>query len=191
MKWDFVHDGRRAFDCCFRSFCLPGELIEGAPRAMMVDNVAHDVAAGILLALLDPGIRLAVAGPATTQELAAKLCSLTGAELTSIPHAAFVLITEGVDVSVADQAFRGTALQPESGATLIYAGSWPKVPVTLQLPGHAIDRSLALPMPPDEFDAVMRANVETPLGVDVLVVAGTSLLGLPRGVHVLPASQVA
>jgi alpha-D-ribose 1-methylphosphonate 5-triphosphate synthase subunit PhnH len=190
MRWDFVHDGRRAFDCCFQSFCRPGELIEGAPRAMMVDDVAQDVAAGILLALLDPGIRLAVAGSSQAQDLAAKLCSLTGAQITSIPHAKFVLITDGFDERVAHQAFRGTALQPEGGATLIYAGSWSKIPVTVQLPGHAIDRSLELPMPPKELDAVMRVNFEAPLGVDVLVVDGTSLLGLPRGVRVLSTSQV-
>jgi phosphonate C-P lyase system protein PhnH len=158
---------------------------------MMRENLREDLAAGVLLALLDPGIRLAVVGTDETRRLAETICSMTGALLSSIGEAAFVLVTDGANESVAGRAFRGTPLQPERGATVIYAGSWPSVAVTLTSPGRARDETLALPIPVAELDDFARVNADGPCGVDALIVDGPSLRGLPRGVAITRVKQAA
>jgi alpha-D-ribose 1-methylphosphonate 5-triphosphate synthase subunit PhnH len=158
---------------------------------MLRENLAEDLAAGVLLALLDPGLRLAVAGTDDTRRLAESICAMTGAMLSPVEEAAFVLVTDGVSERVASRAFRGTPLQPERGATVIYAGSWPSVPVTLKSPGRTREEMLTLPMPVAELDDFARVNVDGPTGVDALIVDGPSLRGLPRGVVITRTKQVA
>src|SRR5580692_5275489 len=170
MKWDPVHDGRRAFDCCLRAICDPGASIVGVPRPMLSDDLALDLALGVLLALLDPEIRFAVSGSEESRRLAHTICTYTGATPSSIEDAAFVLVSDGADEIVAARAFRGTSLQPERGATIIYAGRWPHVEVTLKAPGRGRNELLSLPIPAAELDAFARANADGLMGIDALVI---------------------
>ncbi len=191
MTWDFVHDGRQAFDCCFRAFCEPGRAVANLPRPELSESVTLDLAAGVLLALLDPGIGVAVVGSKDAQQLVRGICSMTGALASPIEEASFILVTDVAAESVPSRAFRGTPLQPERGATILYAGKWSRVDVTVRRLGHAGDVSVALPIPVIELDALSRANVDKPLGVDALVVDGLSLIGLPRGVTITRSEQAA
>lgn len=191
MKWDSVHDGRRAFECCLRAFCDPGASIVGVPRPMLSEDLAQDLALGVLLALLDPEIRFAVSGSEESRRLADTICAFTGATPSSIEEAAFVLVCDGADKTVAARAFRGTPLQPERGATVIYAGRWPQVEVTLKAPGRGRSELLSLPVPAAELDALSNANIDGLMGVDAFVVDGPSLRGLPRGVSLARTKQVA
>jgi alpha-D-ribose 1-methylphosphonate 5-triphosphate synthase subunit PhnH len=158
---------------------------------MLCDDLTQDLALGVLLALLDPGIRFAMTGSDERHRLAPVIGAFSGATLSSVEEADFVFVSDGAEETVAARAFRGTPLQPERGATVIYAGQWPKVEVTLRAPGRGRDELLALPIPVAELDALAGANVDGPMGVDALIIDGPSLRGLPRSVSIVRSKQVA
>jgi alpha-D-ribose 1-methylphosphonate 5-triphosphate synthase subunit PhnH len=180
VRWDPVHDGRRAFLACFRALCEPGAAITGVPRAFLHSDVKLDVAAAILLALLDPGIGLCLTGGTDVSTLSDDLCRLSGAVPVSPERASYLLVTDRAATSVTRRTSRGSALEPERGATIIYAGSWEPVNITIERGAGDRRRRVAVGLPPEELDALAAANAEPPLGVDALVVNGHSLLGLPR-----------
>lgn len=180
MNWDPVHDGRRAFLACLWAFCEPGTPIEGVPRPHLHEDAVLDGAAAVLLAMLDPGLGLAVFGGIEAERLGESLCRLTGASPVQAEEASFVLVADGVAEPVAARATRGSALEPERGATIVYAGRWSPVEASLQLAGRSGRRRVELAMPMAELDAIALANAEPPAGIDAFVVGSTSIRGLPR-----------
>lgn len=180
MSWDPVHDAREAFLVCFRAFCEPGKTITGAPRAWLHEDTTLDVAAAVLLALLDRGIGLCVVGDGVDGELGEKLRHKSAAVAMPPELASYILVTDRTTTSVTGSATRGTALKPEGGATIVYAGSWEQVKVSVERPAGYERREVLLGLPPGEIDALAVLNAEPPLGVDALVVNGQSVQGLPR-----------
>lgn len=185
MRWDPVHDSRRAFLACLRAFCEPGVAIGGVPRPHLHDDMVLDVASGVLLTVLDPGFGLAIVGDVEAQRLGEILCTLTGAQPAPLERASFVLVVDDAPSPVAAHARRGTALEPERGATVVYAGPWVPFEATLELAGRAGQRRIDLPLPMAERAALAEANAEPPAGIDALVVDGTVLRGLPRSATIV------
>ncbi|MGH2989327.1 MAG: phosphonate C-P lyase system protein PhnH [Solirubrobacterales bacterium] len=184
MSWDHVHDSRTAFRACLEALSRPGARIVDLPRPGLSENAAHEAAAGILLALLDPGLGLASTGGAETVELGAKVRELTGAAEVRVEEADFVFAGPRGEPDVAGRARRGSALAPDRGATLVYAGVDAQA-CELELAGPGVPGTRAAPVPlaAAEIETLRRANSHPPLGVDVLALAPDgSLVGLPRAV---------
>ncbi len=181
MSWDRVHDGRDGFLACMRALCSPGQPIDLRSTPAISEAAELDAAAGVLLALLDRGLVLAVAGGPEAHRVAAAAAARTGAELGDLEAADWVLV-HGPAGDVLTRARRGDRANPESGATVIVATAGP--PSVLSVSGPGVDGTATVPLPLDELTvrAFSSANAETPCGVDVFVVAPGRLYGLPRSV---------
>ncbi|HEX9499621.1 MAG TPA: phosphonate C-P lyase system protein PhnH, partial [Mycobacterium sp.] len=91
MNWDPVHDGRTAFLAAMRALCAPGTPIVLPARPTLSERAELDGAASILLALLDRGLTLGVAGGNTAQRAAAVVAQATGATRGDVADADWVL----------------------------------------------------------------------------------------------------
>lgn len=190
MAFDPVHDGRPTFLACLRAQCSPGTPQGPIPPAHLSEARELASAAAILLALLDPGLGLASVGSDDLHDVAARVCSITGAHDAVVADADFVLVAAEKQTGVARQARRGTALMPELGATVIYcSASVPRIVVRLTGPGIDGSKSASLGIAADELDARAAANASPPAGIDVLVVDGDSVLALPRSTAVARAGS--
>jgi alpha-D-ribose 1-methylphosphonate 5-triphosphate synthase subunit PhnH len=181
--FDRVHDGRTAFRAAFAATCDPGAVV-ACPRAGLVDDVALDRAAAVLLALLDPGVGLAATGDAATQRLAERLRALTLAGPAPEADADYVLAGPGAPAGTAGRVRRGTDLSPEQGATIIYAGAWSPVSVALEGPGLPERRLASLRLPEGETAVLRRACAAAPRGVDALVAHPDGIAAVPRSVRI-------
>ena len=182
VGWDAVHDGRDAFRACLRAMCRPGRPVGGLPRPGLSEDPLLDAATALLLALLDVGVGFAVRGggePARTADAA--LARLTGAAPAPVFDADFILIAGG-EGGAAGEARRGSALRPEAGATLIYAGSWSPANALLRGPGIETPMPAQLTLPPGELSLLTAAASTPPAGVDAFLVSPAGLTALPRSV---------
>ena len=186
MIWDVVHDSREAFLACLWAQCSPGAVQGPLPPAGLSADPWLDGGAAILLALLDPGIGLAVAAQdPEAQVVGEELRRRTGAGITPIEEASFVLVGSGAPLGVAAAARRGSPLAPERGATIVYCA--PPTPRTVALRGPGVDGvvTTALPLARHELDALTLANGAPPCGVDAFVlVEPDGVLALPRSVRI-------
>lgn len=183
MRWDSVHDGREVFLACMQALCAPGTAIDLPRTPGLSDRRELDGAAAILLALLDRGLALGVSGSVAAQRMAASLCSLTGARCTDIGRANWVLV-DGHAGEAITCAPRGSAFAPETGATVVIAASGDTVPMLVLGPGVPGVNRTAIPLDLAAVRAFSTANAQSPCGVDLLVVNGNQVTGLPRSVTV-------
>lgn len=183
-QWDSVHDARVAFIACLRAICDPGAPVELPRGAGLELDPRLDRAAAVLLALLDPGLGLAAAGSPRVERVAALVRDATGAGVAPVETADFVLIGDGGERGVARRARRGTALRPELGATVLFAGRWAPVVAVLDGPGLSQTRSCALSVPPGAVADLAAAAAEPPAGVDAFAFTDAAIIGLPRSLTV-------
>jgi alpha-D-ribose 1-methylphosphonate 5-triphosphate synthase subunit PhnH len=181
VGWDPVHDGREAFRACLRAMCQPGQPVRGLPRAGLSEEPLLDAASAVLLALLDVGVGLAVWGGEPARTVGGELTRLTGAAPAPVCDADFILIGGG-EGGAAGEARRGSALRPEAGATLVYAGDWTSVGTVLQGPGIESPTLAQLNLPPGELTLLTTAASAPPAGLDALLVSPAGLTALPRSV---------
>ena len=178
-----MHDGREVFLACMKALCSPGTAIDVPCTPGLDDRCELDGAAAILLALLDQGLALGVSGSREAQQMAASLCGLTGALCTDIAQANWVLVDGGADEAITC-APRGSAFAPETGATIVIAASGDPVPMSLVGPGIPGVNRTAISLDLAAVRAFAAANAQSPCGVDLLVVNGNQVTGLPRSVTV-------
>ena len=179
--WDPVHDARAAFRAGLEAMCRPGRPVAGLPRAGLAADPLLDHAAALLLALLDPGVGLAVSGDAATRYVGDALLRETGADPAPVGDADFVLAGAGAQ-GVAGRARHGSALRPHEGATIVYAADHPPVRRRQRGPGFEAPEEVALPLLPGELELLAAAAANPPAGVDAFVVAADGLIALPRSV---------
>lgn len=180
--WDDVHDGREAFRRCVSALCSPGRSVPAPTRAGLELDPLLDCAATLLLALLDPGLGLAIAGDGRSRALGERLRARTGAAPAPLCDADFVLVSEGGD-GAAGEARRGSLGRPEAGATLVYAGRWSPSAVALQGPGVEIPGTIGeFALPPGELRLIVAAAASPPAGLDAFVLSPDGLCALPRSV---------
>ena len=182
-----VFDSQRAFRTVMEAMANPGEL-----RSI---GVPHDLAPGLpraaaaaLLARCD--FETAVYFSPSLRRHKALLDTIrfhTGSELTDDPsHAAFAVVepvADGLNLSAFAQ---GTPEYPDRSTTVLAlcraldAGS----DVTVKGPGVRTTNHFGSAGLPADFLQQMTANrAGFPLGVDVLLVAGDAMIGLPRSAH--------
>ena len=182
--WDAVHDGREAFRACLRAMCEPGRPVPAPPRAGLASDPLRDAAAAVLLGLLDVGVGLCVVGDAAARELGDELLRRTGAAPAPLCDADFVLVAGAAAGAggAAAEARRGSALRPEAGATVVYAGGWAPVVAVLEGPGLEAPAPVSLALPPGELELLAAAAAQPPAGVDAFVLSAAGLTALPRSI---------
>lgn len=181
MRWDLVHDGRAAFLACMRAICAPGTPIEMPCAPEISDHPELDTAAAVLLALLDRGLTLGVAGGAAANRVATTVLDDTGATLGDIAVADWALV-HGPAADTIARARRGSRLAPETGATLVIAAAAEPQPVSISGPGVIDRQTVFVPLDAVALHARAAANSMPPCGVDLLIVTANCVIGLPRGV---------
>jgi phosphonate C-P lyase system protein PhnH len=170
--------------------------------ATVADPAAHDhfVFRAVLAALAHPGRRfdLPVGDGAleiirSLYETRTPLWRVGAWELpgdacdVDIGQAQLLLVAATSSGGAIGDAFRGTEVQPELAATVIYeAGSQaPVTPVRLSGPGVDGELSTSLALDADELACRALACAEPPLGIDCLIVAADGgVVGLPRTTRV-------
>lgn len=178
-----MHDGRTVFLACMRALCSPGTAVELPDVPELGERTELDSAAAILLAMLDGGLAFGVSGSAEAQRVASSVCGLTGATRTDIPQADWVLVDGPAGDAIA-RARRGTRFAPETGATLVIAASGDALPMTIAGPGVPGTARTQVPLDTVAVRAFAAANADSPCGVDLLVVTGRRIIGLPRSATV-------
>jgi alpha-D-ribose 1-methylphosphonate 5-triphosphate synthase subunit PhnH len=185
VDFDQVHDAREVFLACLWAQCAPGT--PSAPIAVpRLATGEVDTAAAVLVSLLDPGLGLAAVGSDEVADVARRVREITSAHAATVAAADFVLVAGGATSTAVGDARRGSALEPERGATLVVcADPGVHTEVVLRGPGLAAATPLVLPLAPDVIDARAAANVSPPAGVDLFVVRGRSVIALPRSTEIL------
>ncbi|MGV0722053.1 phosphonate C-P lyase system protein PhnH [Mycolicibacterium elephantis] len=181
MRWDRVHDGRTAFLACMWAMCTPGTPIELGCLPRIGARPELDGAAGVLLALLDRGLTLGVSGGEATHQVAAAVMAETGARPGDVADADWVLV-HGAAADAIACARRGGRLSPERGATLVLAAAAEPHPVSIAGPGVHGQAEVWVPLDEVAVRAFAAANSAPPCGVDLLIVTGNCVIGLPRSV---------
>lgn len=181
MRWDSVHDGRTAFLACMHALCAPGRAIELPSVPQICEHAELDGAAAILLALLDQGLSLGVCGGDAAQRVAARVRSDTGAAEADVSESDWLLV-HGAAADTITHARRGSRLAPETGATLVIASAAEPQPMSISGPGVDGRETVFVPLDTVSVHAFTAANSQPPCGVDLLVVTGNCVIGLPRSV---------
>lgn len=188
---DPVFDGQAIFRALMEAFAEPGTVAEfgariAAPRPLV------PAAAAILAALADGDTPVWMAESHDGSEAAARwLRFQTGAPVTADPaEAAFALLVQGDDATRWSRFPRGTPDYPDRSAMLLlpvssFAGG---APLVLAGPGISTERRIAaIGLPAGFVDVLAENRAGFPLGIDLVLVCGTSALALPRSTRVREA----
>lgn len=183
MNWDPVHGGRRTFLACMRAMCAPGTPVELPVLPRLSARRELDGTAAILLALLDRGLSLAVAGGDEVRRVGTAVIEQTGAHLGDIAGAQWVVV-HGPSADAILRARRGTRMEPDSSATVVIAATGELSPVMLAGPGIRGTTTALVPLDDMAVHALTAANSALPCGVDLLIVERDRVIALPRSVTV-------
>lgn len=183
---DLVLDSQRTFRAVLDAVAHPGRLVTAGPTLTPPPPLAA-AAAATALTLFDFETRVWV--DATIGDEAREwLAFHTGAPLVEAPaNADFALVADIGRLPALEAFDRGTDERPERSATLVLQvlALEPGAGRRLTGPGIAEDTWLDVRGMPETFWPALRENGALfPRGVDVLLVAGTRLVALPRTTRV-------
>ena len=177
---DPAADSQGVFRGCLAALSRPGEIVELDVDMEPVPGV-HRAALALLLALLDQDTRLwlspSVVPAATTLKFH------TGCTLAAAPgEANFALVRNIAELPALERFAAGSDFHPERSATvLLQVPDFSGARWTLTGPGIAGAARLEAPALGADFLAQWRGNhARFPCGVDLFLVSGARLCGLPR-----------
>lgn len=186
---DPVFQSQQIFRQVLRALSEPGTRLTLAPLAAPrgVDSAAYQVC----LALLDSDTPLWVSDGLDTPALLSSLRFHCGCPMTNEPGNATFAITTADEFTDLGRFYQGSDEYPDHSTTLIVqvdhlhsAGPW-------QLSGPGIDghRSVGIDgLGPHWLPWLQANHAAFPLGVDLLLTDGNSLMGLPRTTRLEVAS---
>ena len=181
---DPVHGAQSAFRALMDALANPGLMQSLDTDMAPTDGLSAELAA-VALSLCDPDT-LVWLDPslAATDAIVAWLRFKTGAPLTDDPaRAAFALVSDVTQLPALDRFALGSAEYPDTSTTIAVAlpslSGGPSL--TLRGPGINGTRTIAPAGLPADFVAQWADNRELfPRGIDLLLVADTAVIGLPR-----------
>lgn len=168
------------------------------PRLAALDHHLFQV---VLAALAEPGtLQVApgeLAGGDLVQAIAAAIWeettpTWTAPGLVPLPGTpvgaadASVLYTTGDDAARLGIALQGSAASPELGATVLLQPAPTTTPVVLDGPGIPTLARRVLPMTPAAIAARNARCASAPLGIDLVIIDGHVVTGLPRTTTIRP-----
>jgi alpha-D-ribose 1-methylphosphonate 5-triphosphate synthase subunit PhnH len=169
LQTDFEAKTHAAFDALMWAFSYPGR----------IQNLNLEPNQTGFMAIADSLLDLETSAWTNDKALELKLRA-TGAKIKSLEQADYVFCTEFPVLDLLRIIRRGTPLAPETAATLII-NSKLKTGQKVRLSGAGIQDSIEIKLDlPPEFWAVREEVIAYPIGWDVLITDGSSLLGLPR-----------
>ena len=181
---DPVHDAQAAFRGVLDALSTPGRVVAlSAPPAVPVPLMPATVA--LCLTLVDHDTPLWRDGPAGAADAFLRFhcgCPIVGAAA----EAQFAVVTDAAAMPPLHAFAPGEDLHPDRSATLFVqvAGFDDGRPFRLSGPGVRDTATLRVAGLPDGFVAGWADNAALyPLGVDVVLVAGDRVVGLPRTVR--------
>lgn len=183
---DPVFESQAAFRGCLDALATPGSVVSlGAGLESLPD--LHPAASALLLALLDQDTRLWLSPGLAAGRTAANLKFHTGCSLAASPGEADFALVANVDELPSLEAFSaGSEEYPERSATIVL-----QVPAILDSgwrltgPGIRNETRLSVPALGDGFIAQWGRNrARFPRGIDLYLVCGETLCGLPRTTHI-------
>jgi len=185
---DPVFESQAVFRRIMRAMATPGTIFP-CGEALAPPAPLAPAAAAALLTLADFETPLWIApsfAAASGDAVAAYLTFHTGAPLAPSPEtAAFALIDLAADGLRLERFALGSAEYPDRSTTVVAQGASLSEGLALSLAGPGVQGEAELraaPLPRD-FLAQWRANRSRfPLGVDMILAAGTNLACLPRSV---------
>ncbi|MEL7013193.1 MAG: phosphonate C-P lyase system protein PhnH [Pseudomonadota bacterium] len=160
----------QAFDALLWALSRPG-----LPKALPEAGEAP-----IIAALLDRECRVYSADPLLMPDILR-----TGAEIADVDQADHVFLGAPQTSETLQHVAIGSDLYPDDGATVILRVSLNTGP-TLRLSGPGIDGHLTIQIDglPDGFWDVRAVRIRYPMGFDLFLVDGASVIGLPRSTKV-------
>ncbi|MBX3015653.1 MAG: phosphonate C-P lyase system protein PhnH [Caldilineaceae bacterium] len=189
---------------------MPNHPVAQLPSSTVSESMARATFQGLLAALSNPGRVFTLSGPTSwhsCQQIGQALLDLETSFFTPDPALAAVLAQSGARALAAAQAAYhffpdsaafapptvaqslatlaesavGLITDPDEGATIIVACHLGKGRL-LQLRGPGIAQSQPLRVAglPTEFWRLRAAKIVYPLGIDLFLVDGSQLVGLPR-----------
>jgi alpha-D-ribose 1-methylphosphonate 5-triphosphate synthase subunit PhnH len=185
------HRNQKNYRSLLQAMSRPGRVF----RLEALSAVSPFAAAiAVAESLLDPEVSLCVIGDGGAQALQAALVGATQVRTESLESADFVFICGVQSQGGVPLVKRGRLEFPEEGATLVYcmdsgpAGASGRFRIRLTGPGIAGQGGIAPEMrgvPAEEFQELMAANADYPLGVDAFFVRPNGeLMALPRSTRI-------
>ncbi|MEL7346612.1 MAG: phosphonate C-P lyase system protein PhnH [Pseudomonadota bacterium] len=180
---DPAREGARAFRVVLDALAKPGRIatLSGgtAPSGLC------PAAATLLLTLADGETPLWIAPRAEEAALAAWIVFHTGAPRTSTPGSATFALGPWESLLPLAHWPQGTPDYPDAGITLIVEVPALTSGPALRLTGPGIDGAIIIaPDLPEGSADILSRRAAFPLGVDLILVAGDRILGLPRSTSV-------
>ena len=181
---DPVFESQAAFRSVLRAMASPGQIVD-AGEALAPPPPLGRAAAAALLTLADFETPLWIGPSFAGSEVEAYLRFHTGAALASPENAAFALVDAENDAVDLECFSQGTAEYPDRSTTLVLQVRRLAAGARLCLVGPGVRGAAELqvePLPAD-FLAQWRVNhAGFPLGIDLILAAGSRLAALPRSV---------
>lgn len=183
---------------------LHGEAPTYFSQASESDVAINMYALGALLVLLDRETSFFIASDGNLLPLTASVVRWTmlrsGSNVVSVDQAAFALFCDSGNSGLLDQLNKGTILEPEASATVIYAveqlvatgerGETQDDAIALNFQGPGIQEMCSVSvrgLKEADITALIAARKNYPLGIDVyLIDADGHCIGLPRTTKIAP-----
>ncbi|MBK8456905.1 MAG: phosphonate C-P lyase system protein PhnH [Phyllobacteriaceae bacterium] len=185
---DPVRDSQTVFRAVMDAMAHPGRIVGVAPE-LTPPTPLTATSGAIVLCLCDSDTRLWIddnSPPAVSEWLGFQ----TGAPLTGNPaEAAFALVLDGEASPSLGQFCLGTQEYPDRSTTLVMQVQSLTGGAPLRLTGPGIDGSTTIApvgLPRDFLTHWAENRARFPRGVDVILCAPDSVVGLPRSVSLSP-----
>jgi alpha-D-ribose 1-methylphosphonate 5-triphosphate synthase subunit PhnH len=180
-----VFESQAAFRAILRAMASPGEIV-AAGVGLEPPAPLAPAAAAALLTLADFETPLWIAPSFAGSGVEAYLRFHTGAALAATPeNAAFALADAGDDALDLERFSRGTAEYPDRSTTLVLQVRRLAAGAGLRLVGPGVRGASELqvePLPADFLAQWQVNHAGFPLGIDLILAAGSRLAALPRSV---------
>jgi alpha-D-ribose 1-methylphosphonate 5-triphosphate synthase subunit PhnH len=184
---DPVFESQATFRSILRAMASPGRIVD-AGEALAPPPPLGRAAAAALLTLADFETPLWIAPSFAGSGVEAYLKFHTGAPLAAAPaNAAFALADAVSDAVDLERFSQGTAEYPDCSTTLILQVRRLASGAGLRLVGPGVRGASVLdvaPLPPDILTQWAANHARFPLGIDLILTAGSRLAAISRSVSV-------
>ena len=161
---------RKLVDC----FARPGTTAPMPMLAKVNVNGLYDETMSVMMALLDGEVSFCIAS--TNEQLQKDVRMLTGAKITNLAEADFIVIPHDATVQQVETVFRnaktGDLIDPQKSATILYevAPNASRNNFSLQGPGIKTTYEIAMGISQQLMEIRAMRNKEFPLGIDLIMI---------------------
>lgn len=173
---------QRTFRVLVNSMSRPGKFFP------LREGIEYRPLKCVCLTLLDSEVTFSTLGPSFPEEFLREICLLTGARLTKLEEADYVL-TSGLPRNELMTGLKvGSVLDPEGGATLIYEVGEEIIfrRTNLRIWGPGISGELRITikgLDPSFFRTLKALNINYPMGIDLILCYPEGIISITRSTN--------